>query len=69
VRVDVPDRARVTVRVFDVIGREVAVLADEVLEAGSHTLRFDGTGRASGVYLLRMVAPGYTAVRSMMLVK
>ena len=69
VRVDVPDRARVTVRVFDVIGREVAVLADEVLEAGSHTLRFDGTGRASGVYLLRMVAPGYTAVRTMMLVK
>ena len=59
--------ARVTV--LDVLGREVAVLADGVQPAGRHALRWDATGQASGIYLYRLEAGGITTTRRMMLVK
>jgi hypothetical protein len=41
-------------RVYDLLGREVAVLVDERKEAGVHAATFDGTGFSSGVYFYRM---------------
>ncbi len=43
--------------VHDVLGREVAVLAEGVRSAGRHALRFDTEGLAAGVYLLRLTSP------------
>jgi hypothetical protein len=40
--------------VYNVLGQEVAVLADGVVEAGYHTVEFDGTPHASGVYFVRL---------------
>jgi hypothetical protein len=42
--------------VYDMLGREVAVLVDEMKEPGSYQVRFDASGLASGVYLYRMSA-------------
>ena len=42
--------ANVQVWIFDVLGREVALLADGVRSAGSHSGQFDGSGLKSGVY-------------------
>lgn len=42
--------------VHDVLGRRVAVLAEGSQEAGTYTLRYDGSGLASGVYVVRLVA-------------
>ena len=39
--------------VYDLLGREVAVLADERMKAGRHALIFDGSRLASGVYVVR----------------
>jgi hypothetical protein len=68
----VPRTAPVHVGLYDVQGREVAVLADAVFEPGRHTLRWDGRGAArrlgAGLYFLRMRAPGFTAVRRVSLV-
>ena len=50
---DVPEAGRVTVAVFDLLGRRVALLHDGVLAAGTHALRFDAAGLPSGVYLIR----------------
>ncbi len=59
----------VNVTVYDLMGREVAVLVDEEKEPGSYTVTFDGSCLASGMYLYRLTAGGFTATKRMMLVK
>jgi 2',3'-cyclic-nucleotide 2'-phosphodiesterase (5'-nucleotidase family)/DNA-binding beta-propeller fold protein YncE len=51
-----PADAEVEVRIYDVLGREVLNAAPEAMGAGSHTLRFDANGWASGVYVYRLTA-------------
>jgi hypothetical protein len=48
--------ARVTLKVYDLLGREVATLVDDVKETGYHSASFDGSRLSSGMYLLRFVA-------------
>ncbi len=50
---DLAAAAEVTIEVYDVLGRRVAVLAEGQHEAGHHTVRWDAAGLASGTYLLR----------------
>jgi hypothetical protein len=57
------------VRVFDVLGREVATLLNEVKQPGTHTVRFDGTHLASGVYICRVTAGSFVASRKMLLMR
>ena len=59
----------VTLRVYDVLGREVRTLVNEVEKAGRYEIRFDGSGLASGVYFYRIQAGTYSAVMKMLLVK
>jgi hypothetical protein len=54
----VPVAGRVTLTVFDVSGRAVARLLDEVLDAGRHSVTWDAAGVASGVYYARIAAGG-----------
>lgn len=56
IRVSIAERARVTVSIFDVAGREVVTLMDDVKDPGSYALFFDGSHLASGVYFCRMHA-------------
>jgi hypothetical protein len=51
-----PTNSQVTLKVFDVLGREVATLVDEVQEAGYKHVEFRADGLASGVYLYRLQA-------------
>jgi hypothetical protein len=55
--------------VYDVLGRQVATLVDEVKAPGSYEVSFDGNGLASGVYIYRMTAGAYTESRKMVLVR
>lgn len=55
--------------VFDVLGREVAVLVNSEMEAGRHQIEFRGDGLTSGLYLYRLEAPGFADMRKMMLLK
>jgi hypothetical protein len=54
----VPEARSVTLKVFDILGREVATLVDERKSEGSYVVRFNGSGLASGVYLYRLTAAG-----------
>lgn len=69
VEYDVPHTSRVSIVVYDVLGREVACLLDAVKEPGRHRLSFNGEGLASGVYLLRMVAGSYVGSRKILLLR
>ncbi len=64
-----PEAASVRVAVYDVLGREVAVLVDEQLEAGQHTARFHAAGLSSGVYLVRMTADGFAQTQRVTLAR
>jgi hypothetical protein len=66
-RVARPGPVRLTV--FNQLGQEVAVLADERLEPGVYHRVFDGKLCASGVYYYRLTADGFTATRRMLLLK
>ena len=51
VKYDLPKQGFVTLKVFDVLGREVSKLVNEVKTPGSYIVDFDGTSLSSGVYL------------------
>ncbi len=53
-----PGAAAVTLTVFDMLGKEVAVLADGQLAPGTYSRVFDATGLASGVYVYRLQVTG-----------
>lgn len=64
---DAPRATRLTVQ--DMLGREVAVLADGHFAAGTHTALFDGSGFASGIYLVRLQAGGNVLTTKITLMK
>ncbi|NNF56854.1 MAG: T9SS type A sorting domain-containing protein [Rhodothermaceae bacterium] len=56
VRYEMPHAAPVHAEVFDLLGRRVATLLQDDVEAGTHTMRWDAQDAASGVYILRLQA-------------
>jgi hypothetical protein len=59
----------VNLTVYDLLGREVATLVNEVKEAGTYSVTWNGAGQPSGVYFCRMVAGSYTSTVKMVLAK
>ena len=55
--------------VFDLLGREIAVLVNEVKAPGTYMVRFDASRLASGVYFCRMKTGGFSQSKSMILTK
>jgi uncharacterized delta-60 repeat protein len=71
---EMPVAGKVQVAIFNTSGRLVRILLDGQREAGFHSLRFDGrddTGRrlASGIYLVRVAAKGFSAMQKLVLMK
>ncbi|MCU0371822.1 MAG: T9SS type A sorting domain-containing protein [Ignavibacteria bacterium] len=59
----------VSIKVFDMLGREVAVLVNEVRKAGIYTAVFDGSKLTSGAYFYRIETNGFTDTKRMLLIK
>jgi glucuronoarabinoxylan endo-1,4-beta-xylanase len=55
--------------VYDLLGREEAVLVDEKRGAGTHEVTFDATGLASGMYLYRLTAGSFVQTMKLLVVK
>ena len=68
-RFSLPETMPVRLEVFDMTGRLVAVPTVGVFSAGNHVVTFDGSGRASGVYVYRLSAGGELLQGKMTLVK
>jgi len=69
IRYDVKETGLVSLKVFDLLGREVATLVNREMPAGSRTIVWDATDLPSGVYLCRMEAERFVGTRKMMLLK
>jgi hypothetical protein len=60
---------RVSLRVYDVLGRAVATVVDGMLEGGNHAITFDGTGLSSGTYYYQLRTGAATLTRTMVLAR
>lgn len=65
----IPKQGLVSLKVYDVLGREVANLVNEVKTAGTYIVDFDATNLSSGVYFYKLEVNGFTDVKRMMLIK
>jgi parallel beta-helix repeat protein len=69
IRFAIPQNEHVTLKVYDLLGREVATLVDEMRNAGSYDETFDASRLASGVYVYKLVAGSFTLSRKLLLMR
>jgi len=65
----IPTSEFVSVKIFNLLGEEVATLVNGTLQSGNHTYVFDGSKLASGVYMYRIEAGEWMDVKKMILLK
>lgn len=65
----IPFDAKVSLKVYDILGREIDVLSNEFQKAGKHRIVWDANNFASGVYLYRLQVANYVQTRKMILLK
>ncbi len=63
------DQGDVTLTVFDLLGKAVTTVVDHSMEAGKHTMQFNGEHLASGIYFYTIRTGGFLATRKMILLK
>ncbi len=64
-----PKQSPVELKIFNVLGQEVATLVHATLNAGRHAVSFDARNLATGLYIYRITAGEFTSVKKMLLVK
>jgi len=69
IKYQVPHTGFVTLKIYDLLGREIATLINEGKPAGSYEVEFDGSGLTSGIYFYKLQAENYTGVKKMVLMK
>ena len=69
IRYQIVKAGQVTLKVYDTLGREVANLVDKEQPSGKYSVNFNASNLSSGIYLYRITANGFTAVKKMILTK
>jgi len=69
IKFSIPENVLVTLKIFDLLGKEIAVLLNEKLSSGTYEITFDGSNLSSGVYLYQLAAGSYKETNRMILIK
>ncbi len=69
IKYQIPESGFTTLKVYDILGNEVASLVNEKREAGSYEVNFSGDGLSSGVYYYKLSSGSFSDTKKMMLVK
>ncbi|WP_456442152.1 T9SS type A sorting domain-containing protein, partial [Caldithrix abyssi] len=69
IRYQLPQACRVTLQVYDLLGRKIATLVDKKQEAGYYTIEFKANELPSGLYIYRLQAGNFRALRKMIKLK
>lgn len=65
----IPDLGFVSLKIYDILGREIKTLVNEIKPAGRYKIEFDGSNFASGVYFYRIEAGEFVQTKCMVLIK
>ncbi len=66
---ELPVRGHVNVKVYDMLGREIAALIDQIQNAGTYSIPWDASHIPSGLYFCRLTAGGYSKTMKITLVR
>jgi len=69
IRFSLPEANQVTLKVYDMLGQEVATLVNEFMNAGSFEVTFDASNLSNGVYMYSIKTDNFTATKKMILMK
>ena len=69
IKFSVPRGQHVTLKVYDLLGREVATLVNEAKSAGTYTVEFDASQLTSGIYMYRIQAGKFSSTKKMILLR
>jgi hypothetical protein len=69
IKFSLPSQGKVVLRVFDLTGREIALLENGNIEAGNHSVVWDARNFTSGIYICHLEANGITKSRKLILTK
>jgi hypothetical protein len=69
IRYEIPERSFVSIRVYDVLGKEIATIVNEEKLYGDYEVEFNGNGLASGIYYYRITAGKFSQTRKMILLR
>lgn len=69
IRFSIPRSGEISLRIFNLLGEEVATLVSGLKDAGTHTVQWDATGQPSGVYFYRLRAVEYVETRKLVLLR
>ena len=61
--------SHINLKVYNILGKEIRTLVDELQRAGEHTINFNGSGLSSSVYFYRLTAGHFVIQKSMLLLK
>ncbi|MEO8664742.1 MAG: DUF4394 domain-containing protein [Ignavibacteria bacterium] len=64
-----PKQTQITLKVYDILGKEIATLVNEVKPAGTYDVNFNASSFSSGVYFYKIEADNFTDIKRMMLIK
>lgn len=66
---NIPKQGLVTLKIYNILGKEVKTLVNEVKSAGNYDVNFEGSEFSSGIYFYRLESNGFSNTKSMMLLK
>jgi hypothetical protein len=69
IKYNLPKDAYVTMKIYDIVGREIYTLVNENKQAGYYSVNFNGSNLASGIYFYRIKAGDFISVKKMLLIK
>ena len=59
----------VNLKIYDVVGREIAALVNEQKNSGNYEVEFNGSGFTSGIYFYRLIAGNFIDTKKMLMIK
>jgi arabinoxylan arabinofuranohydrolase len=69
IRYALPEKHYISIRVYDLLGREIATLIDGIEEAGYYSVPFDGSRLSSGLYFVQLRSANFIETKKMMMLK
>ncbi len=69
IRYALPQRSHVTLKIFDLFGRELATLVNETKDAGNYSVQWNASTLSSGVYFYRLQARSFSATKKLILIR